>query len=120
MRIQALLPALILVAPLGLTACATPAPGPEPKWEVASEEEVASNLDAAVARAAKDFVQLKKDGVLLFCKKVRQIGSNIATLRCLTEAELRLQVENMQKYRDDMRQRSGRCAHGPGCSSGGG
>jgi type IV pilus biogenesis protein CpaD/CtpE len=104
-----------------LMACATPKKDePEPKWDVATEAEVAKALDIAVAKAAKGYVQLKKDGVLMFCKRHRQIGSNLPTITCLTEAQLRVQVESMQKYRDDMRQRSGRCTLGPGCLSGGG
>jgi hypothetical protein len=112
---------LLLIAACGLAGCATSPQGskPEAKWDVATEEEVAKALDAAVAKAAKDYVQLKKDGVLMFCKRYRQIGSNIPTITCLTEAQLRTQVQNMSKYRDDMRQRSGRCTLGPGCLSGG-
>jgi type IV pilus biogenesis protein CpaD/CtpE len=112
---------LLAISTLLLGACATkPHEQPAPQWDVATEDEVAKALDLAVAKAAKDFVQLKKDGVLMFCKRYRRIGSNLPTITCLTEAELRVQVENMQKYRDDMRQRSGRCTLGPGCSSGGG
>jgi hypothetical protein len=121
MKKSVVLPSLLLAASgLLFGACATPKKDePKPKWDVATEEEVAKALDLAVAKAAKGFVQLKKDGVLMFCKRYRQIGSNLPTITCLTEAQLRVQVENMQKYRDDMRQRSGRCTLGPGCSSGG-
>jgi type IV pilus biogenesis protein CpaD/CtpE len=113
--------ALCLTAAMALSACAAKpeAQTPEPKWDVATEEEVAKALDLAVAKAAKDYVQLKKDGVLMFCKRSREIGSNIPTLKCLTEAQLRTQVQNMTKYRDDMRQRSGRCTIGRGCDGGG-
>lgn len=124
--------ALMLVSALWLAGCATtpPAPpeaqppsadGPAPqgaKWDVATEKEVADKLDLAVQKAAKEYVQLKKDGVLMFCKRRRQIGSNIPTIECITEAQLRTRVENMTKYRDDMRNRGGRCVHGQGCSSG--
>jgi hypothetical protein len=90
----------------------------KPQWDVATEKEVADKLDLAVEKAAKEYVQLKKDGVLMFCKRQRQIGSNIPTLECITEAQLRTRVENMTKYRDDMRNRGGKCVHGQGCSSG--
>lgn len=112
---------LLAASGLMLMACATPKKDePQPKWDVATEEEVAKALDLAVARAAKNFVQLKKDGVLMFCKRYRRIGSNLPTITCLTEAQLRVEVENMQKYRDDMRSKSGRCTLGPGCRSDGG
>jgi hypothetical protein len=123
------LPAL-LVAALCLTACASSRPEEaqppaadgqaetKPRWSVASEAEVATALDLEVQRAAKSFVQLKKDGVLMFCKRYRQIGSNLPTIQCITEAQLRTQVENMTKYRDDMRNRGGKCLYKGGCDSG--
>ncbi len=89
----------------------------KPKWSMASEEEVAAKLDLEFEKAAKGYVKLKKDGVLMFCKRYKTIGSNIATIQCITEAELRQQVENMSKYRDDMRHRGGKCTHGVGCQS---
>jgi hypothetical protein len=112
---------LLAASSLMLMACATPKKDePKPKWDVATEEEVAKALDIAVAKAAKGFVQLKKDGVLMFCKRYRRIGSNLPTITCLTEAQLRVEVESMQKYRDDMRNKSGRCTLGPGCRTDGG
>jgi hypothetical protein len=88
-----------------------------PKWSMASEEEVAAKLDLEFEKAAKGYVKLKKDGVLMFCKRYKTIGSNIATIQCITEAELRQQVENMTRYRDDMRNKAGKCTHGVGCQS---
>jgi hypothetical protein len=86
-----------------------------PVWSVATEAETAAALDAKFQEAAKSYVKLKKDGVLMFCKKQREIGSNIPTIHCLTEAQLRLRVERMEEYRS--RQRNiGKCPHGPlGC-----
>jgi hypothetical protein len=120
---KTILPALVMsVAMLVAAGCATPKKGAEhkPKWDVATEKEVSAALDRAVIDATKGWVKLKKDGVLMFCKRHRQIGSNLPSITCLTEAEVRVQVQNMQKYRDDMRQRSGRCPMGPGCRSDGG
>ena len=54
------------------------------------------------------------------CKRKKEIGSNLPRIVCLTEAEVRVQVQNMQKYRDDMRQRTGRCVLGSGCRCDGG
>ncbi len=86
-----------------------------PVWSVATEAETAAALDAKFQEAAKSYVKLKKDGVLMFCKKQREIGSNIPTIHCLTEEQLRLRVERMEEYRS--RQRNiGKCPHGPlGC-----
>jgi hypothetical protein len=122
--------AALLVAASCLTACASSRPAEaqpptadgkvesKPRWSMASEAEVAAALDLEVQKAAKGFVQLKKDGVLMFCKRYRQIGSNLPTIQCITEAQLRTQVENMTKYRDDMRNRGGKCLYKGGCDSG--
>jgi hypothetical protein len=71
--------------------------------------------------AAKGLVWLKKDDELLFCKRSRDIGSAIPTIKCINEAQLRTRVENMTKYRDDMRNRGGKCtlgrAGGPPCGA---
>lgn len=84
-----------------------------------SEQEVAEALDREVAKAAKSYVQLKKDGVLMFCKRYRSIGSNISTIKCITEAQLREDVENMIRYREQMMHKSGRCTLSVGCAGGG-
>jgi hypothetical protein len=55
--------------------------------------------------------------VLLFCKKRKEIGSNIATIQCITEAQLRNQVETMEDYRQRRRD-AAKCTHGVGCSAG--
>jgi hypothetical protein len=89
-------------------------------WSVPTEEEVAKALDGNkdMQAAAKDLVKLKKDKELMFCKRYKEIGSNLPTITCLTTAQLRERVENMNKYRDDMRNKSGKCTLGAG--SGGG
>ena len=95
----------------------SPAPatnGKKPVWTVPTEEEVAAALDQKYLDAAKDFVKLKKDGELRFCKRYREIGSSIARINCITESELRTQVDNMTQYRDDMRNKVGKCVMGKG------
>jgi hypothetical protein len=49
---------------------------------------------------------------VLYCKKYRNIGSNIARMNCLTESQLREQVQNMDQYREQLRNRSGKCTAG--------
>jgi hypothetical protein len=103
----------LLLAMLVLSAC-TPNQKKH-QWAVATEAEVAAALDAEFQNAAKGFVKLKRDGKIVFCKRYRDVGSNIPTLKCITEAQLRVQVENMTKYREDMRNKAGRCTRGVGC-----
>jgi len=116
----------VLAAIMGTSGCAS-APGvsegqkASPKWTVPSEEEVAAALDndREMQEAARDLVKLKKDNELMFCKRYREVGSNIPTIKCITEAELRERVMNMTRYRDDMRNKGGKCTRSVGCSGGG-
>ena len=105
--------------PARQAAASQGAGGKTPEWTVPTEEEVAAALEKRYLDAASDFVKLKKDGELRFCKRYREIGSSIARINCITEAELRTQVDNMTQYRDDMRNKSGKCTHGVGCGGGG-
>ena len=88
--------------------------GKKPTWTVPSEAEVAAALEKKYLEATKDFVKLKKNDELMFCKRYKEIGSSIARINCLTVAEVRTQVDNMDQYRDDMRNRSGKCTLGAG------
>jgi hypothetical protein len=92
-------------------------PEKKPVWAVATEAETAAALDRKFQEAAKGYVKLKKDGVMMFCKKRREIGSNIPTIHCLTEAQLRNQVETMEEYRQRRRE-AAKCTQGVGCSAG--
>jgi hypothetical protein len=84
-------------------------------WKKVTEAEVAAEIDAHLIDATKDFVKLRKDGEIVFCKSIREIGSNIPTLKCLTQAQVRSQVEAMDNYREKMRA-IGKCPMGPqGC-----
>lgn len=114
---------IVLIAAAILAACTSAqtsekaAPEAKPVWTAATEADTAAALDRKFRDAAKGYVQLKKDGVLMFCKKQREIGSNIRTLQCITEAQLRNQVETMDDYRQRRRD-AAKCTHGPGCSAG--
>jgi len=135
--------ALSVIAPLLLAACASsPPPGPATaaspatapteenrpppppgqtryKWTKASEADVAAGLDKKFQEAAKRFVQLKRNDQLMFCKRYKDLGSSIATLHCITEAELRKQVEDSDEVRQQMRNRVGKCDLTSGCGAGG-
>jgi hypothetical protein len=102
---------------------AAAADGKKPVWSVPTEAEVAAALEKKYLDAAKDWVKLKKNDELMFCKRYREIGTSIPKINCLTVSEVRTQVDNMQKYRDDMRNKSGKCTMGAGvgdapCSAG--
>ncbi len=67
----------------------------------------------------KSFVRLKRDDQVMFCKKYREIGNAIRTLHCITEAELRKQVEDSDELRQQMRNKMGHCDITSGCQAGG-
>ena len=86
-------------------------------WSVPTEAEVAAALEKKYLDATKDFVKLKKNDELMFCKRYREIGTTIAKINCLTASQVRVQVDNMDKYRDDMRNKSGKCTFGAGTAT---
>ena len=73
---------------------------------------MAAALDRKFEDAAKYYVQLKRNDQLMFCKKYKEMGSSIRTLHCITEAELRKQVEDSEELRSQMRNRVGKCTAG--------
>jgi hypothetical protein len=110
----------------GTPANTPPAERPPPpgqtryKWSKATEADVAAQLDKKFAEVAKSYVQLKRDDQVMFCKKYREMGSSIRTLHCITEAELRKQVEDSDELRANMRTRMGRCTGGQPVACGAG
>jgi hypothetical protein len=118
-----------LTPPVAASASSAPAPEenrppPPPgqtryKWTRATEADVAAQLDKKFQEAAKSYVQLKRDDQLMFCKRYREMGSMIRTLHCITEAELRKQVEDSDQAREQMRHKMGKCDISSGCGAGG-
>jgi len=143
-----LIRALAVVVALGIASCASTPPAAAPaqaapptaatdgsappsdtkpvppgqkryKWSKASEAEVSAVLDKKFEEAAKSYVKLKRNDEVMFCKRYREMGSSIRTLHCITEAELRKQVEDSDQVRDQMRHKMGKCDITVGCSAGG-
>ena len=135
---------LSAIAPILLAACASSAPPAAPataataatapteenrpppppgqkryQWSKATEADIAAGLDKKFQEAAKRFVQLTRNDQLMFCKRYKDLGSSIATLHCITEAELCKQVEDSDEVRQQMRNRVGKCDLTSGCGAGG-
>jgi hypothetical protein len=98
-------------------AAASSTPTPVSAQDAAQAEAIAaSSLEKKVRDAARGYKTVQKDGKTLYCKRERVIGSTIPTLQCLTEAELRTQVENTEELKGRMgRPRAGPCGSGAGC-----
>jgi len=95
-------------------AAAAAAASPEAK----PEADAASLAEKKFQEAARSYRMVEKDGQTMYCKKEKPMGSTIPRMQCITESQLRLQVEQMDDLRDRMRN-SSRCVRGPGCSAGG-
>lgn len=107
--------------PAGTPAPAAPRPAasaPQAPDSAASEKDTASAMEKRFQDAARSYKVMQKDGKTLYCKREKLIGTTIPKMVCLTESELRTQVENMEEYRQRQRN-SGRCTTGVGCGAGG-
>jgi len=104
------------VAPAAPVAAAAPAA--TSSAEAKPEADAASASEKKFQEAAKSYRMVQKDGKTMYCKKEKPINSTIPRVQCITESQLRLEVEQMDELRDRMRN-SSRCTHGPGCSAGG-
>jgi hypothetical protein len=105
-------------APSASTAKSATAPVPAPTASAATtESDTAAGLEKKFQEAAKGYKIVQRDGKNMYCKKEKVIGSTIPTLQCMSEAQLRLQVEQMDELRQRMRS-GARCTLGPGCSGG--
>jgi hypothetical protein len=93
---------------------ATAATGPAAK----TEGDTAVALEKKFQDAARGYKVVQRDGKTLYCKREKLISSTIPTLQCLTESQLRNQVETMDEMRGRMRS-NGKCTLGVGCGAGG-
>jgi len=99
---------------------AAPAPAPAPTTAAATTEaDTAAGLEKKFQEAAKGYKVVQKDGKNMYCKREKVIGSTIPTLQCMTEAQLRNQIENTEELRKNMRRAPGGCIQTGGCTGGG-
>jgi hypothetical protein len=101
-------------APAASAAPAAAAASPEAK----PEADAAAALEKKFQEAARSYRAVQKDGKTMYCKKERPVNSTIPRVQCITESQLRLQVEQMEQTRDRLRN-SSRCTMGSGCGAGG-
>lgn len=105
-----------------LTACASQPDAP-PAADAAlpavqAEAEAAQQLEKKFQEAARGYKVVERDGRTLYCKREKVLGSTIPTTQCMSEAQLRLQVENMEELRGRMRN-SAKCTLGRSGGGGG-
>ena len=105
-------------APKATPAPAATAPAAAAATAATAEEVTAAGLEKRFQEVARSYKVVQKDGKTMYCKREKLISSTIPTLQCMTEAQLRAQVENMEELRQRMRNRPGGCTAN-GCTGGG-
>jgi hypothetical protein len=104
---------ILLGACLAAAGCHSAPPTAEPGTHASEPAKLeAAELDRRVAEAAAKLSKVERNGVVFYCKRSRQMGTNIARLNCMTESQLRVEVETMAQVRDDMRNKMGKCTMG--------
>jgi hypothetical protein len=109
--------------PAAQSAAAPPARGSsaataEPPAQ-STEGDTASAMEKKFQDAARSYKTVQKDGKTMYCKRERVIGSTIPTMQCLTETQLRNQIEATEELKKRMRRGGGPCVQTGGCAGGG-
>jgi hypothetical protein len=84
-----------------------------------TEGDTASAMEKKFQDAARSYKTVQRDGKTMYCKRERVIGSTIPTMQCLTEAQLRNQIEATEEIKKRMRRGGGPCVQTGGCAGGG-
>jgi heme A synthase len=106
-------------APVAAAAPAVAAvPVATPSGAAVAESDAASAMEKKFRDAARSYKVVQRDGKTMYCKREKVIGSTIPTMQCLTEAQLRIQVENTEELKRRMNRGGGPCVQtGGGCGS---
>jgi hypothetical protein len=99
-------------------AAIAPTPAAPAANAAATESDTAAAMEKKFRDADRSYKVVQRDGKTLYCKRERVIGTTIPTMQCLTESQLRNQVETMDEMRGRMRS-NGKCTLGVGCGAGG-
>jgi len=57
-------------------------------------------LEKKFQQAAANYQKFQHEGQLVYCKKEKVITSAIPVVQCLSESQLRLEVENSERWRN--------------------
>jgi hypothetical protein len=98
-------------------AAMAPTPATPPADSAAAESDTATSMEKKFREAAKSYKVVQRDGKTMYCKRERVIGTTIPTMQCMTEAQLRNQVESTEELKRRMRRGGGPCVQtGGGCA----
>lgn len=105
-------------ASVAATPAAAAVPAATPSDAAAAETEAATGMEKKFRDAARSYKIVQRDGKTMYCKREKLISSTIPTMQCLTEAQLRLQVENTEELKRRMNRGGGPCVQTGGCGGG--
>ena len=110
--------ALLSLATILLVACAAKPPALDPQAIEASatteaDENAQTAADRRFAEESRGYRLVERKGQKYYCRSERASGSNLKSLHCFTENELRVRLENAEAFR---RRSKASCA--PGCGGG--
>jgi len=96
--------ALLSLATILLVACAAKPPAldteviePDPTTE--PDENAQTAADRRFAEEARGYRLVERNGQKFYCRAERASGSNLRTMNCFSENELRVRLENAEAYR---------------------
>jgi len=86
---------LLAAGVLLIGACAS-----QPVSSPASAAVPSPLLEKKFQQAAAHYQKLQHEGQVVYCKKEKVLTSAVPVVQCLSESELRLQVENSERWRN--------------------
>jgi hypothetical protein len=81
---------VLLIAVSALQAATPPAPA----------ETHATLLERKFQQEAQSYMKFQDKGQIVYCKKEKSLGSAVPAVQCISEYQLRLQVENRERSRN--------------------
>jgi len=96
---------LLSLATIFLVACAAKTPAPDAKTiepaaaPAAAGDSTQTAADRRFAEETRGYKLVERNGQKYYCRSERASGSNIKTMNCFSESELRLRLETAEQYR---------------------
>jgi len=86
---------LLATGVLLMASCAS-----QPASSPATAREPSPLLEMKFQRAAQHYEKFQYEGQVVYCKKEKPTYSNIPEVQCLTESQLRREVESFERWRN--------------------
>jgi hypothetical protein len=94
---------LMSLATILLVGCAAKPPAPDAKTiqpvTTAVDQGTQTAADRRFTEETRGYKVAEKNGQKYYCRAERASGSNLKTMNCISESELRARVEDAEQYR---------------------